>query len=255
MQDEEVAEKIGRFREILEAIATGGPDVGDDPDEYGQLRKDLVEDPDIKPHLPIFIVEYRTPRQFLNYIQQAFGSYKERSRYVEAQLLSIERQFRPERQRSPGPRPPEVRIEYSPVRPAEGKSSMLISENRLAELRVLKPPDFDLQKLKRLCDELNTSFDQGCYLATVMLTRAVLDHVPPIFGMGNFREVASNYGGGGTSFKKTMERLEATARKIADGYLHGPIRASETLPTHQQVNFGAELDTLIGEIIRVLRPN
>lgn len=148
-----------------------------------------------------------------------------------------------------------MRIVYSPVRPAEGTSSTLVSEKRLAELRVLKPPGFDLQKLIRLCEELNFSFDQGCYLATVMLTRAVLDHVPPIFGMENFREVASNYGGGGTSFKATMEHLERTARKIADGYLHGPIRASETLPTDQQVNFGPELDTLIAEIIRVLPTN
>ena len=254
MQDEEVAEKIGRFREILEGIAQGGPDAGD-LDEYSQLRKELVDDPDIRPLLPNFIIEYRTPRSFWNYIQPAFSSYAKRSQYIEFQLVPIERQFRPGRQRAPGLRPPEVRIEYSPVRPAEGTSSTLVSEKRLAELRVLKPPGFDLQKLIRLCEELNTSFDQGCYLATVMLTRAVLDHVPPIFGMENFREVASNYGGGGTSFKGTMERLERTARKIADGYLHVPIRASETLPTHQQVNFGAELDTLIAEIIRVLSSN
>ena len=55
----------------------------------------------------------------------------------------------------------------------------LISESRLAELRALKSPDFDFRKLIRLCEELNTAFQEGCYLNTAMGTRALLDQVPP----------------------------------------------------------------------------
>jgi len=57
---------------------------------------------------------------------------------------------------------------------------------------------------------------------------------------------------GTRSFKETMERLENAARRIADGYLHVRIRQRETLPEPQQVNFAAEIDALLAEIVRVL---
>jgi hypothetical protein len=121
----------------------------------------------------------------------------------------------------------------------------LISESRLAELRALKSPDFDFRKLIRLCEELNTAFQQECYLNTAMGTRALLDHVPAVFGFKTFSEVANNYAGGGKSFKETMLHMENAARKVADAHLHMPIRRSETLPTAQQVNCGQQLDVLL----------
>ena len=52
-----------------------------------------------------------------------------------------------------------------------------------------------------------------------MLTRGLLDHVPPIFGKAKFNEVANNYSGGGRSFKETMHHLENASRKVADAHL------------------------------------
>lgn len=112
---------------------------------------------------------------------------------------------------------------------------------------------FDLSKLIRLCEELNVSFAAECYLSLTMLTRAILDHIPPIFGFTSFKELANNYGGAGKSFKDQMQLLETSSRKIADGYLHTPIRTAETLPTITQVDFSNSLDTLIAEIIRLLK--
>src|ERR1700719_3033227 len=60
------------------------------------------------------------------------------------------------------------------------------------------------------------------YFATAMLTRGLLDHVPPLFGTNTFSQVANNYGGGGRSFKDTMHHLENAARKVADAHLHMP---------------------------------
>ena len=105
----------------------------------------------------------------------------------------------------------------------------------------------------RLCEELNSSYDNGNLYATAMLTRGVLDHVPPVFGHTTFSQVANNYGGGGRSFKETMQHLEGAARKITDGHLHMPIRKSETLPTPQQVYCGPQLDVLLSEIVRIMR--
>ena len=127
----------------------------------------------------------------------------------------------------------------------------LIADSRIVELRNLSSPDFDFRKLMRLCEELNIAYNSGCYFATAMLTRGLLDHVPPIFGKRNFDEVANNYGG--KSFKGTMQHLQNASRNVADGHLHQQIRKSETLPTAQQVNCGQQLDALLEEIVRITR--
>lgn len=127
----------------------------------------------------------------------------------------------------------------------------LIADSRLAELRKLVSTQFDFKKLIRLCEEINIAYGHGCYFATAMLTRGLLDHVPPLFGKKTFSEVANNYSDGGKSFKDNMHHLENAARKVADAHLHMPIRKSETLPVGQQVNFAAQLDVLLSEIIRI----
>jgi hypothetical protein len=116
-------------------------------------------------------------------------------------------------------------------RPGSSSGSSFIADSRIDELRKLSSPDFDFQKLICLCEELNSAFDNGNYYATAMLTRGVLDHVPPLFGHPTFTQVANNYSGGGRSFKETMQYLDGAARKVSDGCLHMPIRKSETLPT------------------------
>ncbi len=58
----------------------------------------------------------------------------------------------------------------------------LVSEIRLAELQALRSAQFDFKKLICLCEEINMAYREGCYFATAMLTRGLLDHVPPVFG-------------------------------------------------------------------------
>lgn len=142
-----------------------------------------------------------------------------------------------------------------PARKHAGSSggSSFIADSRIDELRKLSSPAFDFQKLIRLCEELNSSYNNGNYYATAMLTRGVLDHVAPLFGKSSFAEVANNYSGGGRSFKETMHHLENSARKIGDMHLHVPIRKSETLPTPQQVYCASQLDVLLSEIVRIMK--
>jgi len=134
---------------------------------------------------------------------------------------------------------------------ARANGLTLISDTRIAELRALSSTQFDFRKLIRFCEEMNTTYSEGCYFATAMLTRGLLDHVPPLFGKSTFSEVANNYNGGGRSFKETMLHLENATRKVADAHLHMPIRKSETLPVAQQVNCAAQLDVLLSEIVRI----
>jgi len=129
-----------------------------------------------------------------------------------------------------------------------------VAPSRVEELAGLQSPAFDLTKLLALLRELDATHQQGCYFAIAALVRTILNHVPPIFSCRPFGEVANNYGGGGTSFKASMLRLEQSARTIADLHLHAAIRQGEVLPTLVQVDFSNELDLLLGEIVRVLKP-
>ncbi len=123
-----------------------------------------------------------------------------------------------------------------------------VNKSRIQSLKNLKNT-FDLSKLIKLCEELNLAFSNESYLSVTMLTRAVLDHVPPLFGFKNFSQVASNYGP--KSFKDSMFNLNNSSRKIADAYLHNPIRKKESLPNSTQVDFSNDLDLLLAEIIRI----
>lgn len=145
-----------------------------------------------------------------------------------------------------------VRIQENkpPAKPAVAGQWVVIAESRLDELRALKSSRFDLRKLIRLCEELNIASREECHFATAALTRALVDHVPPLFGKKNFSEVANNYPGT-KSFREAVEHLDKAAKKVADGHLHTQIRKSEVLPTAQQVNFASGLDVLLAEIVRI----
>jgi hypothetical protein len=131
--------------------------------------------------------------------------------------------------------------------PAHGKPSiepaLLIDKARLSEVRALKVAGYDLTRLVCLCEELDYCYQVGAYHAVIMLTRAILDHVPPLFGCKNFAEVANNYAGT-KSFKQSMDHLQGGARNIADLHLHGQVRAVESLPNATQVNFSQYLDPI-----------
>jgi hypothetical protein len=124
---------------------------------------------------------------------------------------------------------------------------------RIEQLRTIQSGEFDLSKLIELCKEINNCFQVESYMAVAMLVRAILDHVPPIFGCKNFAEISNNYAGGSKSFKQSMQHLEMSSRKIADSHLHTQIRKSEILPNRTQVNFSNDLDVLLAEIVRLLK--
>ena len=130
-----------------------------------------------------------------------------------------------------------------------------VAAERIASLQAISNAQWDFARLVELCREINVASDNRCHMATAMLLRTVLNHVPPVLGFGTFAEVASNYGGPKSqkSFKASMRRLESSLRNIADMHLHSPIRSSEDVPTATQVDFAADSDVLLGEVIRMTR--
>ncbi|GMV23264.1 MAG: hypothetical protein AMXMBFR57_32130 [Acidimicrobiia bacterium] len=128
-----------------------------------------------------------------------------------------------------------------------------VDESRIADLRAIESLDFDLRKLIAICEELNQCYRGQCYHAVAALTRALVDHVPPLFGVRAFSEVANNYAGS-RSFRSSMQQLDTAARTIADRHLHTQVRNSEVLPTRVQVDFSQVVDVLLAEVIRRLQP-
>lgn len=136
------------------------------------------------------------------------------------------------------------------VLPPNKSDVTYVDKSTIARLRQVRSPNFDLQRLIRLCEELNKCSGAAAFCATAALVRAVIDHVPPIFGARTFAEVANNVGG--KSIKASLQRLENSSRDIADSVLHQQIRKREVVPNRTQVNFSNDLDVLLAEIIRRL---
>ncbi len=134
----------------------------------------------------------------------------------------------------------------------EHVSDNFVDKLRMNQLNAITSKEYDLTRLLELCNELNVCYANECYLAVAMLTRALLDHVPPIFGFNTFSEVANNYTSQ-RSFKESMLHLDISCRNIADTHLHVLIRNKEVLPSKIQVNFANDVDVLLAEIIRILR--
>jgi hypothetical protein len=144
---------------------------------------------------------------------------------------------------------------YPEVAPAPTATVQFVEKSRIDEIDNLPRGAYDSTKLSQLLVELNRAYNAHSYFSCQLLIRAIVDHVPPIFGQATFGEVANNYAGGGRSFRESMQHLHSSCRKLADGSLHTPIRAKESVPTAQQVEFRADVDALLGEVIRALRGN
>ena len=130
--------------------------------------------------------------------------------------------------------------------------SSYVNNQRIDDLSRLKQSKFDLCRLLQICHELNLANQNRQYLSIALLTRALLDHIPPIFGCRSFDEISNNYQGT-KSFKESMQHLQNSSRKIANSFLHTQIRNKEVLPNFTQVDFTNDIDVLLGEIVRILK--
>ncbi len=146
----------------------------------------------------------------------------------------------------------ELKMENDTKRSPEASSDSFIDEKRISELRRISNRVFDLSKLLQFLIEIDSSYKQENYFSVIMLVRALIDHVPPIFNQKSFAEVVNNYRGS-KSFKESMEHLDKSSRKIADQHLHCQIRKKEVLPNKTQVNFSNDIDVLLAEVVRILK--
>jgi len=121
--------------------------------------------------------------------------------------------------------------------------------SRIEEIKAIKSESLDYKKLVAFLEALNISYKHKTLICIPLLIRAIIDHIPPVFGKSNFADVCGSHGS--KSFKEAMNKLNEINRKIADMYLHTHIRAKESLPNETQVDVKQALDLLLAEIVRV----
>jgi hypothetical protein len=117
----------------------------------------------------------------------------------------------------------------------------------LLRLKAVQGARLDPKKLVKMCEELNDAYARGNYVSSALLLRAIINHVPPVFGASTFSEVVSQ---SGHSIKAILARLNDDARPIADLHTHILMRQTEQLPTKNQLEpYKASFEVLIQELL------
>jgi len=117
----------------------------------------------------------------------------------------------------------------------------------LLQLRAVSKAKLDPCKLVRMCEELNDSYARGNFVASLLLIRAIMNHVPPAFGTSTFAEVVAQ---SGRSIKAILARLNDDARPLADLHTHFLMRATDHLPTKNQIEpYKASFEVLMQEVL------
>ncbi|MBJ6630186.1 MULTISPECIES: hypothetical protein [unclassified Streptomyces] len=125
-----------------------------------------------------------------------------------------------------------------PPAPAPAVGSY-VAEELIADLEA-KDTAFRTDKLLALVHELNANYADERPYACQMLLRAILDHIPPVFGQKNFQHVVA-HGPWGRTEKVYMKQL-TEFRTSADDALHRQIGTRTSrfsisdLPTRASVN-------------------
>ncbi len=128
------------------------------------------------------------------------------------------------------------------------------SYEKILELKKIKTNDFDLLKMIRILEEVNICYTNACYLAISSLLRMFIDHIPPVFWFRSFKEIVSSYKFS-KSDKKNMEHLLWAMKNISDWNLHSHISKKEILPLKRTIEFRADFDVLLKNIILILNNN
>ena len=113
---------------------------------------------------------------------------------------------------------------------------------------------FDCSRLIRYCEEINDNYERGNYASVGFLSRAIVDHIPPIFNQKSFSSLATQTSGERhASFKKSCESLDKSLKHIVDRSIHKQINSADIPPFKEEVNFSQDLNTILARVVEELR--
>lgn len=127
-----------------------------------------------------------------------------------------------------------------------------IYPDRIQEIAAIDNSEVDLSRLVQLCRELNSNAQNASWLSVLSNLRAIIDHVPPIFGFKTFRQAVSNHQWD-KSVKSSLKYLEESSRSISDHSVHAQAKKVDAVPNRTQADFSNSLDVLLCEVIKHLK--
>jgi hypothetical protein len=135
-----------------------------------------------------------------------------------------------------------------------GSNRWIVESSLVTRIEELKSKAIDVGTLARMCREINSSYAHGNILATLLLMRTVLNHVPSVFGHETFEQVAAHTGG--KSLKISFDHLETGLRNVADFHAHRRITSLELYPSVAQVEpFKPDFEQLLHEVVKHVTKN
>lgn len=130
---------------------------------------------------------------------------------------------------------------------ATGTSAWIVNPSLIEGLAQTSSSTVDVEFLVKLCKEINSCFAHGNMVATILLMRAVLNYVPPVFGQGTFEQVVANIS---RSLKDSFGHLENGLRKIADFHTHRQIGGGDLYPSAAQVEpYKPQFELLLQQVL------
>ncbi|MFC4328697.1 hypothetical protein ACFPC0_12790 [Streptomyces andamanensis] len=128
-----------------------------------------------------------------------------------------------------------------------------ISDKIVADLQsIADSSKLNCEKLLKLIGELNAAYSGGRVYSALAIVRAIIDHIPPIFGFIKFSEVHSNWAWGRTD-KNYMLKL-SDFRSTADDVLHRQISSNVDLIEIEDLPPRTWLNRLLQECVQQLKP-
>ncbi|MFF8932306.1 hypothetical protein ACF1AO_34140 [Streptomyces longwoodensis] len=112
---------------------------------------------------------------------------------------------------------------------------------------------WQVHKLVSLCEELNDSYVEGRPYASIALARAVLDHIPPLFGLKTFAQVAAQYSFPVAQTDKAHAGRLSAFREVAHDVMHRPISATVPILTMGDLPEPVRLNAMLQEVLSILR--
>lgn len=112
---------------------------------------------------------------------------------------------------------------------------------------------WEVHKLIALCRELNDNYMAGNPYSSSAMVRAVLDHIPPVFGHRDFKQVAAQYPFAVQQTDKAHAQRLTAFKEVAHDVMHRPISA--TVPTLSMGDLPepVRLNAMLQELLTVLR--
>ncbi|MCC5034816.1 hypothetical protein DMH02_016715 [Streptomyces sp. WAC 00631] len=149
-------------------------------------------------------------------------------------------------------------ITTTPVEPSEPQTftperAPYVDPALLDDLeKAARTSTWKLHKLIALCQELNDNYVARNPYACAALTRAVLDHIPPVFGHKDFKQVAAHHSFAVQRTDKAHAQKLTAFKDIADDALHRPISTAIPGIAMGDLPEPARLNAILQEVARLL---